>query len=439
MAARDAFGKRCAPKVSESSLGQKKRRGGSNCLRRAKGVYTLVVISYEPRMLITTKPQLLDLCHAIRSAGICGYDTEFIAEKSYWPRLGLVQLGAPGGPAGAVDPLAIDDLSPVVDLLLEPSMTIVVHAGSMDWKILAKETGRLPLRTFDTQLAASFLGYGLQAGYGALVESVLGRKIDKTETLTDWLKRPLSSEQVAYAVGDVTHLMDLHVALEAALRARGRLEWATEEFAAAVSVEQHLDADERSLYLDFRRVGGLGRKELAVLRELVAWRELEARQRDVRPNFVAKDDVLLAAAKRAPRSEKELGSIRSIAPHELGRIAPGIVAAVHAALAMPESDWPEVMRQDPAEVGIDPTVNLLQAFVQTRAREADLAPEIVAPRATLKQLAIGGPDATRPDGAPVLSGWRRDVLGEELQDLLTGRAAITIDPATRRVQVVPVR
>jgi ribonuclease D len=396
-------------------------------------------ISHGSRMLITTPRPLDDLCNAIRATGFCGYDTEFVAEKSYWPRLGLVQLGAPGGPAGAVDPLALDDLSPVVDLLLDPAMTIVVHAGSMDWKILAKETGRLPLRTFDTQIAASFLGYGLQAGYGALVDSVLGRKIDKTETFTDWLKRPLSPEQVAYAVGDVTHLMDLHVALEAALRARGRLEWAQEEFAAATLVADHLDPDERTLYQDFRRVGGLGRKELAVLRELVAWRELEARDRDVRPNFVAKDDVLLAAAKRAPRSEKELGTIRAIAPHELGRIAPGIVKAVHAALALPESEWPELSRQDPAEIGIEPTVNVLQAFVQTRAREADLAPEVVAPRSTLKQLAISGVNATRPDGTPVLTGWRREVLGEELNDLLSGRAAVAIDPATRRVRVVPVR
>jgi ribonuclease D len=389
-------------------------------------------------MLVTTHARLVELCHAIRATGVCGFDTEFVSERSYWPRLGLVQIAAPGGPAGAVDPLAINDLSPLSELLLAPDMTIVVHAGSMDWKILAKQTGRLPAHTFDTQIAASFLGYGLQVGYGVLVEAVLGRRIDKTETYTDWLKRPLTPHQIEYAVGDVTHLLELHVALEAELRRRGRLEWATQEFAASVNLDHHRDPDPYLLYTDVRRVGGMGRRDLAVLRDLVAWRELEARERDVRPNFIVKDEVLLAAAKRVPRTEHELSQIRAASGHEVARVASAIVRVVLRALALPEAEWPDAHRPDPLDMGLDPTVNLLQSYVQTRSKDAELASEVVAPRAVLKALAKGGPDAVRGDGASVLAGWRREVLGPDFQALLRGEAAVAIDPVTRKIRVVPV-
>ncbi len=256
-------------------------------------------------MLITDPKALIQLCHEIRSEGVCGFDTEFVFERTYWPQLGLVQVSAPSGVAGAVDPLAIQDLGPLFDLLLDDKVQKIVHAGGMDWKILVHRAGRLPANIFDTQIAASFLGYGQQIGYSPLVESILGEKVDKTETYTDWLRRPLTDRQVDYAITDVTHLLKIHRKLEKELAGRGRLDWAAEEFIQSVGLDQYRDPDPYEVYRNFRRTGSLSRKDLAVLREIAAWREIEARARNVRPHFILKDDVLVAAARRAPRSEGE--------------------------------------------------------------------------------------------------------------------------------------
>lgn len=389
-------------------------------------------------MLITGSAELVDLCDRIRATGLCAFDTEFVSEKSYWPKLGLVQIAGPGGHVGAVDPLALQDLSPLWDLLLSPEMTVVVHAGTMDWRILARQTGRVPARTFDSQIAASFLGFGFQVGYGALVEALLGRRIDKSERLTDWLKRPLSPQQIEYAIGDVTHLLDVHRALEVALSARGRLEWAKAEFVDAGSIRRFEDPDPYTLHLGFRRGGGLGRRELAVLRELLAWRELEARARDARPNYLLKDDVLAAAARRMPRTEAELATIRGVPTQELRRLGPPLLGAIRRALALPETELPEVQLPEPQDAELGLAGALLNTVVVARAREAEVAPEIVMPGPALRALIKEGPDATWPDGRAVLAGWRREVLGQQFIDVLCGQAAVGLDRVTRRVRVVAI-
>jgi len=170
----------------------------------------------------------------------------------------------------------------------------------------------------------------------------------------------------------------------------------------------------------------------------VAWREIEARARNVRPHFILKDDILLAAARRMPRSEGELSQVRGIHPSELIRSSPGVLAAVQRALKLPDTDWPVLQRSDPLEQGQDASVNLLQSFVQMRAREVDTAPETLCTKAMLKMLVKEGEEARWNDGTPVLKGWRKDLLGPDFLDLLSGRKAIGLDGKTRTVRMYPV-
>lgn len=388
-------------------------------------------------VLVTTSQKLEALCRDIRSEGVCGFDTEFVFERTYYPRLGLIQLSAPSGIAGAVDPLSVKDLGPALDLLLDDRIKKIVHAGGMDWKIVAQLSGRLPQSVFDTQIAASFLGFGPQIGYAPLVESVLDIRVDKSETYTDWLQRPLRQEQITYALSDVTHLLKVQRHLESELERRGRLSWAVEEFRRSVHIDLYADPDPYAVFLDIRRSSSLGRRELAVLRELAAWREMEAKTRDLRPHFVLKDDVLLALARRAPRSEPDLLQVRGITSQEITRSGPDILKAIQRARKLPDTEWPAVEKGEPPEPGLDAAVNLLQSYLQIRAKELDLATETLLTKGMLKAIVRQGENATSTDGTPILKGWRKELLGTDFLDLLNGQMTLGLDPKTRKLKIYP--
>lgn len=382
-------------------------------------------------MLVENSQDLVKLCNAIREDGICAFDTEFVFERTYRARLGLVQLASPGGHAGAVDPLAVEDLTPVWDLLLDEKVLPVVHAGEMDWKILHDYVGKLPKKIFDSQIASSFLGMGAQPGYGKLIAHYLGVELDKSQSYTDWLRRPLSEKQVHYAMNDVVPLLELFEKLRALLKEKGRLEWAEEEFAASLDESRYKDPDPRECYSRVKRASSLSPRQLSALREAAAWREEEALRRDLRPGFILKDEALIAVVRQNPKNVGALVKVRGVGS-EAGRWGEGMLAAIAKGYAAPQDSWPRWAKGAPPDEGEDAAVGLMQVVVQDIAARHDVPAEVLANRSTLRTLYRASPAELEAADNPAFRGWRGQVLERHLHSLLEGKSAIGLDPQTRR-------
>jgi ribonuclease D len=370
-------------------------------------------------MLITTSSALAEFCDALRGAPYIAVDTEFMREKSYHSRLCLVQV-AYGEHAAAIDPLARGlDLSPLADLLLDPATVKVLHAATQDLQIFLEKTGQVPAPVFDTQVAASVCGLGEQPGYAKLVSEILGVHIDKASQATDWSLRPLSERQLSYALGDVTHLCGVYEALVARLESTGRGAWVKEEMEALLDPARYrVEPREAWRRMKLRREKSV---TLAVLRELAAWREQKAMDRDLPRSWVARDDALVEIARHLPQTEAELARIRNIKPQVAkGRDGAAMLEAVERALASPEDSWPERPPKPKRLQGHEPLVALLQALLTQRCITHDVAPSVVARRAELDRIAT----ETDPD-VPALRGWRRVVFGADALDLCAGRLALT--------------
>jgi ribonuclease D len=384
--------------------------------------------------LVTTRAELVSLADQVRSAGRLALDTEFVWERTYRPTLGVVQV-ATDGTCAILDATALPDLSPLFPLLRDPKVPVVLHGGGQDLEIMALLMGE-PLRgVVDTQVEAAFLGYGLQVGLSVLLERVLKVRIRKDQTYTDWTRRPLKPEQLVYARADVVHLLALHDRLHADLDGRGRLAWVEEELKRLEdgSRYQAMPDEER-----FRTVKGwqrLDAGELAVLRELAAWREKAARRANIRPNFIANDVVLVTLASRTVEHVEELRGVRGLSPGTVDRHGRAIVAAIRAGRACPKEKWPapaERLRRQAPPSGL---VALLRAAVQAVADRDELASEVIASARDLDALvaratAKGASDEEEP---ALLQGWRRKLVGDTLLAIARGELAIRYDPTRREV------
>ncbi|HUI24604.1 MAG TPA: ribonuclease D [Candidatus Kryptonia bacterium] len=361
-----------------------------------------------------------------------GLDTEFVGERTYTPQLELIQV-ATEHLCAVLDCRAIGQLDPFFPLLTDPRIEKVLHAGQQDLELFFAFTQQITAPTFDTQVAAAMVGYGAQPGYAPLVERLLGVAVEKTETLTDWTRRPLTQAQLAYAADDVRYLLAVHDQLRQRLKHLDRASWAQEEFRRLEQAAAAGRADPRAAYLRVRGRGALRAKGLAILRELAAWREEEARARNKPRGSVLKDELLVELARRAPTTPAALRSLRALHSRELERSTHPLLAAVERALDLPKSEWPEPPKHSTASA---PTglVELLQAVLRNRAEHAHIAPNLLATTADLEQLASQHRNA---DGAelPILQGWRRKLAGEQLLDVLEGRASVRIDPATHRLRI----
>ena len=249
-------------------------------------------------MVITEPKPFAELCERLRAAGSFALDMEFQRERTYWPNLQLLQVGIPGE-AAAVDPLAIEDLSPLYTLIADPSLVKIVHAGRQDAEIFYNATETPPRNMYDTQVAAALVGLGEQVGYAALVQKLVGVRIKKTERITDWGRRPLRPAQVEYALNDVIHLHEIKEKLDEDLAKLGRVDWLAEEL-SFYEQESQYRADPRQLFRKVSGWRGLNRRGLGILRELAAWRESEAQRRDIPRQRVVPDDVLVEVAMRRP-------------------------------------------------------------------------------------------------------------------------------------------
>ncbi len=348
--------------------------------------------------------------------------------------LEIVQVAADEGRLIALlDVTALrGDLGPVAEILLDDSVLKILHAATQDIEILTARLGRMPGPIYDTQVAAAFAGYSLQTGYGALVQAQLGVRLSKDEGFADWSRRPLTPAMRDYAENDVRYLHALHDKLSRLLEKRGRAAWADEQMKRLMAAATEETAPDDL----WRKVGGrsgLDGKQLSVLRELAKWRDEEARRRDKPRRTVLKDEVLSEVARRSLTDPAAILALRS-APQNLGeRAATAMGEAVRRGLDTPKQDWPKIEHAAPMDEQGAILVELLSAAVRLRALEESLPPSLLATGDDLRALAVS---RSRPDpDSPLFTGWRGEIVGGILRDILEGRAAIAYDPTRRRVRV----
>ena len=361
-----------------------------------------------------------------------GLDTEFVGERTYVPQLELIQV-ANEHVCAILDCRTLGNLDAFYPVLFDSRIEKVFHAGQQDLDLFFSLTQQVPTPLFDTQVAAAMVGYGAQPGYAPLVERILGVTVEKTETLTDWTRRPLTDAQLAYAADDVRHLLPLHDHLLRRLEELNRGSWVKEEFRRLETLAASGRAAPQEAYLRVRGRGGLRPKALAILRELAAWRENEARQRNKPRGSILRDEILVEVARRAPSTPATLRGLRGFHSRELERSSEQILATVERALALPKTEWPEPARPA-AESAPTGLVEVLQAVLRVRAEQAHMAPALLATTADLEALAArhGTPAA---EELPILQGWRRKIAGEPLLRLLEGRAALRVDPGSLRLRI----
>ncbi|MBW3608728.1 MAG: HRDC domain-containing protein [Actinobacteria bacterium] len=372
---------------------------------------------------------LADLAHA---SGRLGIDTEFMGEGRYQTLLCLVQLAVETDPPDGdvrievLDPLddALD-LSPLAAVLADPTIEIVMHAGRQDVALLRRVCQTQVTNLFDTQLAAGFAGLRAQLGYEALLHELLGVRLQKSASFTRWDARPLSSEQVEYARDDVRHILQAASELQERLRARGRLDWAREECVALASTTDERDAD--TIFARLPRVNSLDPKLRAIARELVVWREETGRAQDRPIPSVLSDAALVEIAKRRPSQMAQLEQIRGINDSTLRRRGRAILDAVQRGRSRPPIpvDGERPAQPDALDA---PVIALSEALVRARALEEELAYELIAARADLQRIVLAMRDGNPPPDVRTLRGWRREVVGDELLELLNGRRALTVGP-----------
>lgn len=369
------------------------------------------------------------LVERIAGAGRLALDTEFLRERTYFPKLCLVQL-ATADLLAAIDPLTCRDLGPLWRLLLD-GREVVLHASSQDLEIVQRLAGDLPGRVFDTQIAAAFLGLGDSIGYARMVEILVGEAPRRSEAYTDWTERPLRPEQLEYALDDVRYLLACADTLDERLEKRGRREWVREELEAVTAAVCH-SPEPTQQWSRVSGARGLPARALVVLREVAAWREREAVRRDEPRQRLVPDRVLLEIARRAPRNETQVRRLRGLHPREADRSMGDILEAVARGLAVPEADWPSFPALPPRvdATGVEAVASLLDAALRDRASELELASRLVGTRSDLEllvRLELGGSIEEHGAAAlPMLRGWRRTVAGDDLLALLRGETALRV-------------
>lgn len=370
----------------------------------------------EPRYVDT--PAALDaLCVDLQGSDWLALDTEFIREKTYYPRLCLIQV-ANDAHIACIDPLALEGLEPFWQLLYDPAVTKVLHAAQQDLEIFTLLRGTPPSPLFDTQVAATLLGQGEQIGYATLVQVLLGVELDKSQVRTDWSRRPLSPEQLAYAADDVRHLREVFHYQRAALTERGRLEWLDEDFAALADPARYR-VDPDTIWTRIKGASRLKPRQLAVLRALAAWREREAMARDRPRRWIVDDNLLVDLARLQPTEATQLGRLRGLDGERRRRYGEALLAVIAKARETPADEWPTPERSQSLSSEQDALLDALLAIVKLCAAEHQVSSGSLAGRRELEQLVQGGDIA-------LLHGWRKALAGDAVQHFLAGESHLAM-------------
>lgn len=367
---------------------------------------------------IDTAEALQAFCNRIAGADWIALDTEFLREKTYYPKLCLLQIATPDVVA-CVDPLALDDLEPLLDLIFDPGITKVMHSARQDMEIFFHLRGAAPAPVFDTQIAALLLGYPDQIGYGNLVRELLGVSLEKLHTRADWSLRPLSDPQLQYAADDVIYLVDVYRQLQEKLQQLGRLEWLAEDFQQLSSADLYLTHPEQA-WLKVKGGNRLKGASLAVLQSLAKWREERAIRSDRPRGWILRDDALIEIARHRPVSVAALGKLRGLNERLVSKSGAELVAVVAQALDSKPQPFPNAadrVRLTPVQ---DALVDAMLALVRLSGAQHALNPAVLASRKELEKLALGNADTD------VMHGWRRKLVGEQLQALLDGELGLAV-------------
>lgn len=379
--------------------------------------------------LIDTTADLTALCRRLSSEKFVTVDTEFHRETTYWPLLCLIQIAGPDEAHG-IDPLAEGlDLSPLFDLFQNTQVVKVFHAARQDLEIFYHRNGKIPEPLFDTQVAAMVCGFGESAGYETLVTKLTKARIDKSQRFTDWSRRPLSDKQVNYALADVIHLRDIYLTLKNELEKSNRSTWVAEEMEILSNPATYaLDPEEA-----WRRIKSRDKKPrfLAILKEVAAWRERVAQEQDVPRRRVAKDDVLVELAALKPTSEKALSQARLAKHFARSKYAAGMLKAVQAGLDTADEDCPHLPRLPDKPAGLGSVIDLLKVLLKARCEANDVAQKLIATVDDLERIAMDDRANVR-----ALSGWRRELFGNDALKLKHGELALALSGDGKTVEVV---
>ncbi|MEM6780649.1 MAG: ribonuclease D [Pseudomonadota bacterium] len=372
-------------------------------------------------MIIQTQSELDAACAKLTENPYLTIDTEFLRDKTYFSKLCLIQMAGPGVEPIAVDPIAHDlDLTPLWNLMANKNVLKVFHAARQDMEIFFFEMDALPHPIFDTQVAAMVCGHGDQIAYNALVRNITGQQIEKTAQFTDWSRRPLTDKQLNYALADVTHLRDVYESLSAELKSKNREHWVTEEMDILTNPDTY-DLKPEEMW---RRIKIRSDKPdvMAILQALAAWREEDARERDVPRGRILKDETLADLAMYKPTSVDGLFRVRSL-PNDLakGKVGKKLLEIIERAKKTPKDQMPRKIVREPMPKSAQGTLEMLKLLLKINCNEHNVATRLVAGKDDLEALAMeNNPDIS------ALKGWRREVFGEEALALKSGRLALSI-------------
>jgi ribonuclease D len=374
--------------------------------------------------MVTTPQELAEVCEHLRACRRFGMDTEFVGEQSYHPHLCLVQVATPERLI-LIDPLAVGPLDAFWKAVVDPANEVVVHAGREEVRVCHRWSGQTPANLFDLQIAAGLVGYPYPLGHGTLVSQLLRVQLAKGETLTEWRHRPLTRQQIRYALDDVRYLLPLWSQLNAALERLQRREWAREEFGrlASNSTPDEATVVAAEKWRKLRGLGTLDRRKLALVRELYHWREEQAERTNRPARVIVRDDLLVEIARRNPSRERDLHVMRGLAR----KMVPDILQVVERARALPPDQYPAVAEreQDPPQVQL--VVNVLTAVLGDLCTRRQLATNLVASTADVKLLVRARlQGAEIPADSGLSQGWRKEHILPELLALLDGRRRLRI-------------
>lgn len=375
-------------------------------------------------MYLTTNKDLVALCEKLQFSPILALDTEFVREKTYYHRLGLIQV-SDGKNSAAIDPIKISNLKPFLELIRNPKTIKVFHAARQDLEILNRLCDSAILPVFDTQIAASVVGWGSQISFAKIVNKVLGKKIDKSETYTDWCRRPLSKSQIEYALDDVRLLFPVYQKLIKVLKKLNREEWLNGEFKLFEDLDNFKPPEPEKLYMRIKNIRSLAPQNLAVICELTAWREREAQARDCLAKSILRDEPLLELARKAPTDVEELSCIRGLHRNEVSRSKHKILDAIQRGLNLPENKIPKLPELEiyKARPGVE---EMIAAFVQIRAEELQIEPSVLADRKRIHDFVKCFDQNLDLERHYLLSGWRKEAIGDLLKSTLKGQRALAI-------------
>lgn len=377
-----------------------------------------------PEVTVSDEYGLVDAVAHLRAAPAFGFDTEFVGEDTYRPELCLIQVSTPER-LMLIDPFTCGPLDEFWALMHDPNRVVVVHAGREEVRMCRFNSGRPPVNLFDVQIAAGLIGMTYPIGYAGAVQEILGVRLTKGDTLTDWRRRPLSASQIRYAYDDVRYLLPIHARLTARLTKLNRLPWAAEEFRAFIG---RATGDEVTVerWRKLKGIGGLHRRELAVVRAVFGWREQIAERQNRPARSVMRDDILLEVARRGAKNADELQHLRGMPRFDTA----GILAAVREAAELPTAECPEriVGDIDPPQVGT--LASLLSVVLADLCEHRKLAPSLVCSQQDLKDLVRARLPGNRlPEDSPFADGWRADAIRAALEEVLDGRTSVRVaDP-----------